>query len=89
MTISIKLVYQYMPIFFNFSHTSNHLRPLQVENCDSNSQLVVEEDDNSKFRLERVKGLNEFFGFRRVSKQRIITLATVKRIIYRMLFLYI
>ena len=43
-----------MTIFFNFSLTSNHLHPLQVENCDSNSRLVVDEDDNGKFRLERV-----------------------------------
>ena len=50
----MQLVYQYMAIFFNFSPTSNHLHPLQVENCDSNSRLVVYEDDNGKFRLERV-----------------------------------
>ena len=46
MKISLKLiyhVYQYMEIFFNFSPTSNHLHPLQVENCDSNSRLVVDE----------------------------------------------
>ena len=43
-----------MAIFFNFSPTSNHLHPLQVENCDSNSRLVVDEDGNGKFRLERV-----------------------------------
>ena len=42
-----------MVIFFNFSPTSNHLHPLQVENCDSNSRLVVDEDDNGKFRPER------------------------------------
>ena len=67
MTISTKLVYQYIAIFFNFSTTSSHLHPLQVENCDSNSRLVVEvencdsnsrlvvdEDDYGKFRLERV-----------------------------------
>ena len=53
--ISIKLFYQYMKIFFNFPPTSNHLHPLQVENCDSNSRLLVNEDDNGKFRLERVK----------------------------------
>ena len=53
--ISMQLVYLYMAIFFNFQTTSNHLHPLQVENCDSNSQLVVDEDDNGKFRLERVK----------------------------------
>ena len=43
-----------MAIFFNFSPTSNHLHPLQAENCDSNSRLVVDEDDNGKLRLERV-----------------------------------
>ena len=46
MKISMKLVYQYMTIFFNFQTTSNHLHLLQVENCDSNSRLVVDEDDN-------------------------------------------
>ena len=51
----MKLVYQNMAIFFNFQTTSDHLHPLQIENCDSNSRLVVDEDDNSKFRLERVK----------------------------------
>ena len=52
--ISMKLFYQYMAIFLNFSPTSNHLHPLQVENCGSNSQLVVVEDDNGKLRAERV-----------------------------------
>ena len=56
--ISMKLAYQYMAIFFNFSTTSNHLHPLQVENCDSNLRLVEDEDDNGKFRPERVKVLN-------------------------------
>ena len=51
----MKLVYQYMAIFFTFSPTSTHLHPLQVENCDSNSRLVVDLDDNDKIRLERVK----------------------------------
>ena len=54
----MKLVYQYMTIFFNFSSTSSHLHPLQVENCDSNSRLVVDEDDNDEFRLERVNIFN-------------------------------
>ena len=44
-----------MAIFFNFQTTSSHLHPLQVENCDSNSRLVVDGDDNGKFRPERVK----------------------------------
>ena len=56
----MKLVYQYVVIFFNFKTTSNHLYPLQVENCDSNLRLVVDEDDNGKFRLERVKALHFF-----------------------------
>ena len=47
-----------MVIFFNFSPTLNHLHQLQVENCDSNSRPVVDEDDNGKPRLERVKTLN-------------------------------
>ena len=58
MKISMKLAYQYMAIFFNFSTTSNHLHLLQVENCDSNLRLVVDEDDDGKSRLERVKNLN-------------------------------
>ena len=56
MKISMKLFYQYMVIVFIFSPTSNHLQSLQVENCDSNSRLVVDEDDNGKFRPERVEG---------------------------------
>ena len=44
-----------MTIFFNFSTTSSHLHPLQVENCGSNSRLLVDENDNGKFRPERVK----------------------------------
>ena len=56
MKIPIKLAHQYIAIYFNFSTTSNHLHPLQVENCDSNSRLVVDGDDYGKLRLERVKG---------------------------------
>ena len=55
MKIFMKLVYQYMVIIFTFSPTSNHLHPLQVANCDSNSPLVVDEDDNGKFSPKRVK----------------------------------
>ena len=40
---SMKLFCQYMAIFFNFSLISSHLYPIQVENCDSNSRLVVDE----------------------------------------------
>ena len=63
MKISTKLAHQYMAIFFNFSSTSHHIHPLQVENCDSNLRLVVDEDDNGKFRLETVKQLYlQMFG---------------------------
>ena len=34
--------------------TSCHLHPLQVENCDTKSRLVLDEDHNGKFRLERL-----------------------------------
>ena len=34
--------------------TSSKLHSRQVENCDRNSRLVVDEDDNSKFRLDRI-----------------------------------
>ena len=36
---------------FSLIFKSNHLHPLQVENCDSNSRLVVDEDDNVKLGL--------------------------------------
>ena len=53
-----------MVVFFNFSPTLNHIHPLQVENCGSNSRLVVDEYDNVKSGL---KGLNHgdyiFFSF--------------------------
>ena len=52
MEISMRMFYQYMTIFF--SPASSPLYPLQVENCGSNSRLVVDEDDNGKSRLERV-----------------------------------
>ena len=45
----MKLFYQYMLIFLNFSPTLTHLHPLQV-----NLRLVVDEGDKGKFRLERV-----------------------------------
>ena len=34
-----------------------HLHPLQVENCDSNWRLVMDEDDNGEFRIGRAKHL--------------------------------
>ena len=44
-----------MVIFLNFSPTSNHLHPLQVENCDSNSRLVVDGDDMVNMSLKGLK----------------------------------
>ena len=37
-----------------FIHYKSRIASLQVENCDSNSRLVVDEDDNGNFRLKRV-----------------------------------
>ena len=56
----MKLVYQYMVIFYIFSPASSHVHPLQVENCDSNLRLVVDESDNGKFRLESVLLADQF-----------------------------
>ena len=47
-------------MFFHLSPTSSHFYPLQVENCDSNARLVVNEDDNGKL-MKGVKGLSEHF----------------------------
>ena len=33
-----------------------YFHPLHINNCDSNARLVLDEDDNCKFRLKRVKG---------------------------------
>ena len=52
-----------MVISINFSPTSNHLYPLPAENCGSNSRRVVDEDDNGKFKLERVKSWLAEEGF--------------------------
>ena len=36
-------------IFFHLSPTSGYFHPLQVENCESNSRLVVDENDHGKY----------------------------------------
>ena len=59
MKIYMKLVFQYIAIFLNFSTTSSYLHSLQVEN----SRLVVNEDDKGKLRLEKVKPLCFIFPF--------------------------
>ena len=53
---NMKLLNKYMAIFFNFSPISSHLHRLQAENCDSNSRLVVDEDDNVKSGLKGSRG---------------------------------
>ena len=53
--IIFKELFLKITYIFHLSPTSSHLPPLQIENCESNSRLVVDEDDNGKFRLERVK----------------------------------
>ena len=76
-----------MTIFYNFYTTSNHLHSLQVENCDSNSRLVVNEDDNGKFRPERVNITAIKYQFKSLSKVKLIVSAgcdciiTVKRLL--------
>ena len=83
MKISMKLVYQYMAIFFNFSPTSNHLHPRQVENCDSNSRLVVDEEDNGKFRLVKNSNINTRTIITRVNNHgKMPTLTWLKLISY-------
>ena len=52
----MQLFFQYIvAIFFISTSTLSHLHPLQNENCESNSRLVVDEDDNGKFRLKMMK----------------------------------
>ena len=50
-------------IFYHLSPTSSHFHPLQVENCDSNSRLVVDENDNGKVGLKGVKGLKHSYTY--------------------------
>ena len=38
-------------------HLANHLHPLQVENCDSNSRLVMDEDENEESGLKGLKSI--------------------------------
>ena len=41
-------------MFFHLSPTVSHLHSVQAENCDSNSRLVLNQDDHGIFRLKRV-----------------------------------
>ena len=52
----MELFNDYM-FFFHLPPITSHLHPLQVESCDSISWLVVDEDDNGKFRLGSVNGV--------------------------------
>ena len=47
----MKLFYEYMVIFFNFSPTSSHLYHVYLLQ-DNNSRLVVDGDDNVKSGLK-------------------------------------
>ena len=47
-----------LPIRGNFLNHIKSSSSLQVENCNSNSQVVVNEDDNGKCRLKTVKRSN-------------------------------
>ena len=55
-----------MAIFLHFSPTSSHLYSLQVENCASNSRLVVDEDDLVNSGLKRLNQHNSALGMLRV-----------------------
>ena len=47
--------------FFHLSPSSSYLHSLKVDNCDSNSRLVVDEDYNGNFKLESVLNVVVFF----------------------------
>ena len=53
-----------MVILHNFSPTSSHRHPLQVENCNSNSRLIVDEDDNGKgcCKVKKIPNFQITFG---------------------------
>ena len=63
----MKLLYQFIAVFVNFSATSSHLHPLQVENCDSNSQIVVDEDDKLESGLKGLKPTIVALGAKRAT----------------------
>ena len=50
--------------FFYLPSTSSHLHQLYVGNCDSNSRLVVDEEDKGKFGLERVDTSIKYYKVR-------------------------
>ena len=62
MLVTVGLTIHFLQCFTTLSH----LHPQQVENCDSNSRLVVDEYYNGKFRLESIKWLNSKFRLDRV-----------------------
>ena len=51
-----------MAILFNFLPTSNHLRPLEVDNCDSNSRLVVDEMTMANSGLKGLKYIHDLYS---------------------------
>ena len=54
MKFFMKLFYQYMASSFIFPPTSSYFHPLQVENMRQQFAALVDDDDNRKFRLDRV-----------------------------------
>ena len=53
----------YTILFFHFRPTLGHLHPLQGENCDRNSRLVVDGDANGEFGLERDKAASRYNNY--------------------------
>ena len=51
---------------FSFATHSSHLHPLQVEKCDRNLRLVVDEDNNSKLKIKSIISYVRPLGYERV-----------------------
>ena len=64
--------------FFHLSPTSSHLHPLQVENCDSNSRLVVDEMTMVNSGL---KGLSHSFWEQDLQKFGLTLMVTVAEVV--------
>ena len=57
----MKLFYQHMAIFLNIPPISSRLHLLQVENRDSNSRLVVDENNNGNVGLKALNYIIHIF----------------------------
>ena len=56
-----ELLCQHMANFFNISPIASHLHPLNFEDYDFDSRLVVNDDLNGKFRFKMAAPLNLVF----------------------------